>query len=116
MRRVYVVIGWAIVLLGAIHMFATTRLFTGVTPRAVWFFSGGIAISLTGALNLLNHAYGTGASGLRRVCVITNLVMTVFGAVAGMVTGATLAEQVIVLGLTGGATALSLLKRSLALA
>lgn len=112
MRRAYLAIGWGIILLGAIHMVATTRLFSAVTPRALWFFSGGIALVLTGALNLLNRSYGRATPGLRRVCISTNIVMTLFGAVVGTVDNATLAEWVIVLGLTAGATALSILKEA----
>jgi hypothetical protein len=112
MRRAYLVIGWGIVLLGALHMFAATRLFAGVTPRAVWFFSGGMAMALMGALNLLNHSYGSVAPGLRKVCIGANIAMTAFGAVAGTVTNASPAEFFLVIGLTGGAAALSALKGS----
>jgi len=110
-RRVYVAIGWGIILLGAVHMFATTRLFSGVSERAIWFLSGGIAMALAGALNLLNEAYGSIAPGVKRVAIVANIVMTLLGLVAGMVTGASAAELVIVVGLMGSATALSLLKR-----
>jgi hypothetical protein len=114
MRRTYLAVGSAIVLLGAIHMFAATRLFAGVTPRAVWFFSGGIAMALVGALNLLNHSYGAIAPGLKWVCLAVNVVMTVFGVVAGTVTGASAAELTVVFCLTGGAAILSALKRTAA--
>lgn len=109
MRLAYLLIGWGVVLLGATHMFATTRLFSELTPRALWFFSGGIAMALTGALNLLNRSYGAATPGLRRVCITANIVMTLFGAAAGTVGKASPAEFVMVLGLTGGATVLSLL-------
>ena len=110
MRRAYLVIGWGIVLLGIIHMFAATRLFSGLTAAALWFFSGGIAMVLAGALNLLNHAYGATAPGLRRVGMGTNVVMTVFAMVTGIVTNASLAEHALVLGLVGGAAVLSSLR------
>jgi hypothetical protein len=73
--------GWAIVLLGTLHMFAATTLFSGLTGAAMWFVSGGIAMVLAGALNLLNHACGAIAPGLRRVCMGANIVMTVFAMV-----------------------------------
>jgi len=114
MRRTYLVLGWAIVLFGGVHMFAATRVFSGVTAHALWFFSGGIAMSLTGALNLLNHSYGAAAPGLRRVCVAANLVMTAFGVAAGIVDKASAAALVIVLGLEGSVTLLSMLRGSLA--
>jgi len=67
-----------IIALGAIHIAATPRFFAHLTSGAVWFASGGLAIILTGALNLLRRAYGEMASGLRLVCVVTNVVMTGF--------------------------------------
>ena len=109
MRRTYAVLGYGIVLLGIVHMIAATRIFTGLTANALWFVSGGIVMALTGALNLLNHAYGGDARGVRRVCVAANLVMLVFGTASGIVTKATAAELVVVLGMLGGLTLLSLM-------
>lgn len=113
MRRTYLLIGWGIVLLGTIHMLAATRIFSELTARALWFVSGGIAMMLLGAQNLLNYAYGANAPGVRRVCVAGNLVMTIFGITAGVVTNANVAEFATVVGLVGGATALSMSGRSL---
>lgn len=98
MRRVYLFIGWGVVLLGIVHMFAT-RLFASLTNQAMWFFSGGIAMALAGTMNLLNRTYGAVAPGLRRVCVGANIVMTIFGIVTGTVNNASFAEFVVVLGL-----------------
>ena len=108
MRRLYLVIGWAIVLLGAAHLFATTRPFDGLTQNALRFFSTGFAVSLTGALNLLNRSYGAEAPGLRMVCLAANLVMTCYAALAGAVGDATV-MQVLVVGLYLVATMLSIL-------
>ncbi len=113
MKRVYLFIGWGIVILGLVHMLATLRFFASLTGAALWFFSGGIAMSLTGALNLLNHRYGLLAPGLRRVCIGTNIVITAFGIVAGMVNKASLGEFAIVLGLCVSATAISMSRRAL---
>ena len=110
MHRTYAVLGYGIVLLGIVHTIAATRIFSGLTANALWFISGGIAMALTGALNLLNNAYGRDARGVRRVCVATNLVMLVFGITSGIVTKATPAELVIVLGLLGGVTLLSVMQ------
>ncbi len=107
MRRIYLVFGSGLVLLGLVHMAATTQFYSGLTGRAVWFFGAGIAMSLTGALNLLNVSYGAIAPGLRRVCIAANVVMTLFGIVAGSVTGASVPEFIIVIGLTAGAAILS---------
>ena len=111
MTKVYFVLGTGIVLLGLLHLATAVRAFEALTAEAIWFFSGGIAIGLTGALNLLNRAYGRMAPGLRSVCIGTNAGMTVFGAAAGKATGASVGEYLVILGLIGGATALSLTRR-----
>jgi len=113
LQRAYAGFSWGMVLLGIVHMAATTRFFDSLTQSALWFASAGIAIVLAGALNLLNRRYGEAAPGLRRVCVGANLVMTAFGLAAGLVGRATAGELVIVVGLTGGAAALSTLRASL---
>jgi hypothetical protein len=61
MKRLYALIGWAIVALGTMHMLATFRFFHTLNGAALWFFTGGLAIALTGALNLLQSAYGRAA-------------------------------------------------------
>jgi hypothetical protein len=94
-------------------MLATLGVFHTLSGAALWFFSGGIALVLTGALNLLNRAYGEIAPGLRRTCIGTNVFMTIFGTVSGFVTRANIAQFVIVLGLMGGAFVLSLNRHAL---
>jgi hypothetical protein len=107
MHRVYLVMGLGIIALGAVHIAATPRYFPHLTSAAVWFASGGLAMILTGALNLLRRAYGDVAPGLRRVCVAANMVMTGFALLAGYAGRASVAEFALVLGLIGGATVLS---------
>ena len=109
MRVVYFVLSLGIISLGVIHIAATPRYFTHLTSAAVWFASGGLALILTGALNLLRRAYGEVAPGLRVVCVAANLVMTSFALVAGYANRASALEFMLVLGLIGGATLFSLL-------
>jgi hypothetical protein len=94
-------------------MLATVRFYSSLTQAALWFFSGGIAMSLTGALNLLNRRYGLLAPGLRRVCLATNIVITIFGIVAGAVGKASLGQFALVVGLTLSATAMSMSRRAL---
>jgi len=53
MRRTYFVLAVGTIALGLIHVAATFRFFPHLTSGAVWFASGGLAIILTGALNLL---------------------------------------------------------------
>jgi hypothetical protein len=112
MKYVYAILSWGIVVLGALHMLATLRIFQTVSSSALWFFSGGIALVLTGTLNLLNRAYGDLAPGLRRTCIGTNLFMTIFGALSGYVGHANIAQFTLVLGLIGGAFVLSLMSRT----
>src|SRR5688572_15254872 len=106
-NRLYAFVGWAIVALGGLHMLATIRLATSTPAFRVWFFGSGLAIALGGALNLLNRAYGRSAPSLRVVCWIANIFLTLLGAVAGAVTGASAAEYIIIVGLLGGALILS---------
>jgi hypothetical protein len=68
-------------------MAATFRLHSSLVA-AVWFFSGGVTLVLTGAINLLNRSYGAAAPGLRRVCIATTAGMTVFSFVSGWATHA----------------------------
>ena len=68
---------------------------------------------LTGTLNLLHRVYGRIAPGLRRVCIGTNILMTVFSVLSGIVAHAGIASFALVLGLIGGATVLSLSRRAL---
>jgi hypothetical protein len=112
MKLLYAMTSWGIVVLGGVHMLATSR-FHALSSGALWFFSGGITLVLTGTLNLLNRRYGQIAPGLRRVCTGTNIVMTIFSVLSGIVTGAGAIGFTLVLGLIGGATVLSLTRRSL---
>lgn len=107
MRKLYGVLGWGIIALGILHMASTPR---ALTASAVWFFSGGIAMALTGALNLLSRTYGGTASGLRWFCVATNAAMTVFALVAGSVGRASVGELVIIVGWMGATAVLSLMR------
>ncbi len=109
MRRAYLVLSLGIIALGAVHIAATPRYFAQLTSAAVWFASGGLAMALTGALNLLRRAYGEVAPGVRRVCVAANVVMTGFAVLAAYSGGASAAELALVLGLVGGATLCSVI-------
>lgn len=108
-RYLYNILSWGIVALGTLHMLATAALRGGTPAGRVWFFGAGIAMVLSGSLNLLNSAYGAGARGVRWVCIGNNVLMTCFAVVAGVFTGAGPGQFVTVLGLVGGATVLSFL-------
>lgn len=107
MRRLYQLLASGLVLLGVVHMVSTLGIFETISGPAVWFFSGGLAIVLTGALNLLNASYGRVAPGLRWTCVGANAIMLIFAVVTGTVTGASVGEFVIVFGLLGGVALLA---------
>jgi hypothetical protein len=89
-------------------MLTTFSAFDAVTSSAIWFFGAGIAMALTGALNLLNAAYGRAAHGLRRTAIATNLALIVYASLAGVVSGTSPAEFVVIVGLVVGTAALSL--------
>jgi len=107
MRKVYGVLGWGIISLGIIHMASTPR---NLTMSAVWFFSGGIAMVLTGSLNLLSRTYGGTAPGLRWFCVATNAAMTVFILIAGSVGRASVGGLVTFVGWMAATTVFSLMR------
>jgi hypothetical protein len=112
-NRLYAFVGWAIVALGGLHMLATIRLSASTPAFRVWFFGSGLAMALGGALNLLHRAYRRSAPGLRVVCWIANIFLTFLGAVAGALTGASVAEYILIMSLLGGAFILSLSRSSL---
>ena len=114
MKTTYLLIGWAIIALGVLHISATPRFFHALTSSALWFASGGLALVLTGTLNLLNRTYGQEARGLRKACVAANIVMAVFSLVSGLVGHASAAMLVVVVGLMSGASALSLTRAAVA--
>ena len=109
MRQLYLVLALLVILLGAVHLAATTQLFDALNSRALWFASAGLLLVLTGVLNLLNRAYGRAAPGLRWSTVGTNAVMTVFATVAGTVGAASGAQLFAIIGLMAVTTLVSLL-------
>jgi hypothetical protein len=58
----------------------------------------------------LHRAYGRSAVGLRVVCWAANIFITLFALVAGALTGASIAEYILVVGLTCGALVLSFVR------
>jgi hypothetical protein len=107
MRRLYLVLACLVILLGLVHFAATFGTFDAFTDRAVWFASGGLAILLTGILNVLNRAYGAAAPGLRWATFGANAVMTLFAALAGIAGGASDAQLVVIVGLLAATTLVS---------
>jgi len=108
MHRLYQVLACLIILLGLVHISATFALFDALTSRAVWFASGGMAIILTGVLNLLNRSYGATAPGVRWAAIGASAAMTVFALLAGLVGAASGAQLVLIVGLMAATTLVSL--------
>jgi hypothetical protein len=98
--------------LGHGEMVATFRRFETFNASALWFFSGGIVLVLTGSVNLLNRPYAPIAPGLKWCCRATNIAIFAFTGVSGPVTHATLAELTAVLGFMGAMTLLSWMRPS----
>ena len=81
--RIYLVLGWALVSIGMIQTMFTPLRFKQFDEAALWFATAGLAIILTGAINLLNLGRRLKDAGVRHVCLAANLAMTaVFVAVA----------------------------------
>ncbi len=109
MKLLYALFASGILILGVLHMATTFRLNSSPVAK-VWFFGAGIAMALCGVLNFLNRRYGLAAFGLRAACIGTNLLIVCFASVAGLITGASLAEQVIMLTVLTSALVLSALR------
>jgi hypothetical protein len=81
--RIYFVAAWALTTVGVIQILFTGARFEHFDEGALWFATAGLAISLTGAMNLLNVGRYLRDAGVRRVCLGANLATTVvFVAVA----------------------------------
>ena len=74
-----------VIMLGVLQIISAPRFFHGLSSSALWFASGGLALILTGVLNLLNRAYGHWAGGLAWSCRCANVAMAVFLALDGIV-------------------------------
>lgn len=109
MKILYAVSAAAMLALGVLHMATTFRLSSSPGAK-VWFFGAGMAIAFGGVLNFLNQRYGLSASGVRAACIGANVLMVCFAGVAGRVTGASAAEQTVMLTVLISALILSALR------
>ena len=112
MRRVYLILALLVVLLGLFHTASTPRFFDELSSRAIWFASGGLLLILAGILNLLNRSYGANAHGVRWATIATNMIMTVFAALAGTAGAASGAQLAAIVGLMAATTLVSMLPRA----
>ena len=105
--RLYAVVSWLLIALGAWHMALTPRLYHELAMPALWFFSGGMLIALSAAMNLVNRAYGATALGLRRTVIGANLAVALFAVFGGVVGRAPIWELAVILGLYAAIVILS---------
>ena len=75
MRKLDWAAGWALVILGATHCLFTFAQYKELSGAAMWFFSGGLALIYTGALNLVRVNAGKAAAGWSQ---FANLSMLLF--------------------------------------
>lgn len=101
---------WAILAIGVTHCLLTPILFRELTPRAVWFFSGGLAIVYQALFNLLRLRHGR-VAGIRRLSIGANLAGLGFAALMVAATGGGLWREptsVVFLALLTAAAAFSM--------
>ncbi len=111
--KLYAALAGLVALIAALHM-ATTFTLTKSTPAGkVWFFGAGLAMALQAALNFLNRTHGRQVLALAWTTRVTNVALLAFGAVAGVVTRASTAEYVALVGSLAGLVVLSCWNRAL---
>jgi len=107
LARLYAALAWLLAGVSALHMATTWRLTSASSFTRVWFFGAGLAMAQAAALNLLHRRYGRALPGLRWTTRAFNAVMLAFAAVAGIATGASIPELIVLLGLLAGVLLLS---------
>lgn len=78
MRTLDALFAWLILGFGALHCAVAFGKYDRLSDDALWFFSGGLALLLLAALNLLRVRYAGVAPGVRRVCIAANLALLGF--------------------------------------
>jgi hypothetical protein len=109
--RAHLAIAWSLIVLGVVHIAATWILFARISGAALWFASGGIAMSLGGALNVLQRLYAAQAPGVWPACMAGNLAMTALAGTFVALAGARVVREpqfLLLLGLLVAITALSI--------
>jgi len=113
LTRVYAALAWLIAAIAVLHMATTWQLSSATAFTKVWFFAAGVAMAQTAALNLLHRVHGRSALSLAWVTRSSNALMLALAAIAGVVTEASVAELVVMLGTLGGLLVLSFTKSAL---
>lgn len=109
--RAHLAIAWSLIVLGVVHIAATWIFFPRVSGAALWFASGGIAMSLGGMLNVLQRLYVAQAPGVWPACMAGNLAMTTLAGTFVALAGARVVREpqfLLLLGLLLATTALSI--------
>jgi hypothetical protein len=109
--RTQLATGWSLIVLGVVHVGATRIFFPRLSGSALWFASGGIAMSLGGALNVLQRLYAGQAPGVSSACLAGNLAMMTLAAGFVGPAGARVVREpqfLLLLGLLLATTALSI--------
>lgn len=76
MRRAHLIAAYLLITLGLVHIgFANDGNFT---ERSLWFVGAGLAAIFGGFLNLAFQRAGAADSGVRLLCHIANVLLTVF--------------------------------------
>ena len=112
LSRAYAVLAWLLAALSVLHMATTWRLTSATTVTKVWFFSAGVAMAQTAALNLLHRRYGRSAAALAWVTRGSNALLLAVSVAGGLATGASVGELAVVLGLLAAILVLSFLDRA----
>ena len=77
LKTIHTVCTYLIIALGVVHLFFTFHDYDAFTLRAVWFASAGFAIIFAGFLNLISLRLAGRDALARRLCVASNLIVTV---------------------------------------
>jgi hypothetical protein len=76
-------------------MATTFRLSSSTPAGKVWFFAAGMAMALTGMVNLLNRRYGNAAFGLTATSIVANFALLCTAIVAGRITQVSTMAQIL---------------------
>jgi hypothetical protein len=113
LRTLDIILGWLLILFGAVHLSLTRKVHPDIDINAIWFASGGLLIIAIGALNLLRVAYSSVAKGVYVVSVVANVVLLVLMLLIATLVPMRSNPQVLVgLILAALLTALSVFRRS----
>ncbi len=77
MTRFKIIPSYLFIGLSALHTIVGFVTHDSLTENALWFFSAGMALFYVGAINLIQIKYPS-ESLIRRLTILSNLIMTIF--------------------------------------